>query len=210
MAEITLYNMQGKESGKATVSDALFAVPVKSWVIHEAIVAQDANSRTIHAHVKDRSEVRGGGKKPWKQKGTGRARHGSTRSPIWVGGGVAHGPQDNRNFSKKINKATKRLALAMALSDKREGGALLAIDEYTFTDVKTKVVANLRKNLPQAAASALFVVTKGDTAMRRAARNLPRTATILAQSLNVRDIVKYGVVVASQAALREIEENFAE
>lgn len=191
-----------------TVADELFAVPVKSWVIHEAVVAQDANSRAIHAHVKDRSEVRGGGKKPWKQKGTGRARHGSSRSPIWVGGGITHGPNDARNYSKKINRATKRLALAMALSDKCESGAILAVEDFNLAAAKTRAVAALRAALPQNKASALIVVTKGDLAMRRAAKNLPKTDTILAHSVNVRDVVKYGVVIASTAALREMEETF--
>src|SRR6188472_90569 len=116
MAEVKCYTWEGKEAGMIPLSDKLFAVEVKPSVVHDVIVAQDANSRAIHAHVKDRSEVRGGGKKPWKQKGTGRARHGSSRSPIWVGGGITHGPRNDKNFDRKINKKAKTKAFYTVLS----------------------------------------------------------------------------------------------
>lgn len=208
MAEIKVYNWQGKDAGTMTVPDVLFAVAVNPNVIHDVIAAQDANSRIVLAHVKDRSEVSGGGKKPWKQKGTGRARHGSSRSPIWVGGGVTHGPQADRNFSVKLNKKTKRAALAMVLSDKVQDGAFVAVEDFGFPEAKTKFAAEMRKALPGAEKSALLVVTKEEGAAKRAARNLPKTGVIFAHSLNVRDAAKYQTIVASKAAIETLIHTF--
>lgn len=208
MAQVKLYTWEGKEVGTLPVPDALFAVEAKPAVIHEVIVAQEANSRTPLAHAKDRSEVRGGGKKPWKQKGTGRARHGSTRSPIWVGGGVAHGPRKERNFTQKINKKTKRLALAMLLSDRLKDGALVAVENFDIPEAKTKFAAKMRQALPGGQASTLVVVTPGDDKMKRALQNIPKTASMHAHSLNARDVAKYRNIVASKAALEAISETF--
>lgn len=208
MAQVKLYTWQGQEQGTTELPDALFAVEAKASVIHDVIVAQDANSREIHAHVKDRSQVSGGGKKPWKQKGTGRARHGSSRSPIWVGGGVAHGPNANRNFTKKVNKKMKRTALAMLLSEKLASGRFVAIQDFSFPEAKTKYAAQMRKALPGAAKSALVVLAKGEDAARRSMQNLATTQTISARSLNPRDIAKYNAVIASKAAVAEMEETF--
>lgn len=209
MAEVKVYNWQGKDAGTMTVPDALFAVAVNPNVVHDVIVAQDANSRVILSHTKDRSQVSGGGKKPWKQKGTGRARHGSSRSPIWVGGGVTHGPLAERNFSVKLNKKTKRTALAMVLTDKLQDGAFIAVEDFGFPEAKTKFVAQMRAALPGARGSALIVVTADDILMKRAAKNLPRTTTIHAQSLNVRDAAKYRTIVASKAAIASMVQTFS-
>lgn len=209
MAEVKVYNWQGKDAGMMTLPDALFAVAPNPNVIHDVIVAQDANSRVVLAHVKDRSEVSGGGKKPWKQKGTGRARHGSSRSPIWIGGGVTHGPHAERNFSVKLNKKTRRAALAMVLSDKLQGGSLIAVENFAFPEAKTKFAAEMRRSLPGANGTALIVMTKDDVAAKRAARNLPRTVLINAHSLNVRDAVKYRTIVASKAALELMVQTFS-
>lgn len=209
MAEVTLYTMDGKTAGTLPLSDALFNVSVKPSLVHQTIVAQEANSRQVLAHTKDRSEVRGGGKKPWRQKGTGRARHGSSRSPIWVGGGITFGPTKDRNFSVKVNKATKRLALSMALSDKRQSERLVAVDTFTLAEAKTKSVAAMRKVLPGARAQALLVIAPGEELMARAARNLAHTTTIRAGSLNVRDVVKHRYLIASKAGLAALTEIFA-
>ncbi len=209
MAQVKCYTWDGKDAGALTVSDKLFAVTPKTSVIHDVIVAQDANSRVIHSHAKDRSEVRGGGRKPWKQKGTGRARHGSSRSPIWVGGGVTHGPQSDQNFSIKINKKTKRLAMAMLLTDKVADGAFVAVDSYSLPEGKTKFAAQMRQALPGGDKSALVLLTIGDTVMLRAAKNLPKTKTMYAHSLNARDLAKYAYVVASKAAIETLEHTFA-
>lgn len=208
MAEVKLYTWEGKEVGSIPLSDALFAVEPKAEVVHQAVTAQDANSRAISAHVKDRSEVRGGGKKPWKQKGTGRARHGSSRSPIWVGGGVAHGPTKDRNFSVKLNKKAKRLALAMALTDKLREGKFVAVEDFNIPEAKTKHANTMRSTLPGADKRALVLVVTGDSKMKRAVQNLPKTETMHAHSLNVRDLVKANYVIASKDAIAMIVETF--
>ncbi len=209
MAQVKLYNWKGTDAGTVTLPDALFAVQPNSNLIHSVIVAQEANARVVLAHTKDRSQVSGGGKKPWKQKGTGRARHGSSRSPIWVGGGVTHGPLAERNFSVKLNKKTKRTALAMVLTDKLQDGAFIAVEDFGFPEAKTKFVAQMRAALPGARGSALIVVTADDILMKRAAKNLPKTVTIHAQSLNVRDAAKYRTIVASQAAIASMIQTFS-
>jgi large subunit ribosomal protein L4 len=209
MAELKLYSLEGKEVGTLPVTDSLFAVEPKESVIHQAILAQEANSRVTLAHTKDRSEVRGGGKKPWKQKGTGRARHGSTRSPIWVGGGVAHGPRKERNFSVKLNKKAKRTALAMVLTDKVKDGAFVAVENYDIPEAKTKFASKMRKALPGADKSTLVILTTGDAIMRRALQNVPKTQSIYAHSLNVRDVAKYRNVIASQAAIQVMADTFS-
>ncbi len=206
MAEITLYKKDGSESGKVKLSDELFAITPNPSLIHEAIVAQDANSRVRYAQVKDRSEVRGGGRKPWKQKGTGRARHGSRRSPIWIGGGITFGPNADRNFTKKINRKAKRKALAMILSDKVRENWFIAVEDLTFEDAKTKLIAEMRSKLPGSDKSALIVTTKEDKNFIRGAQNLPKTETINVGSLNVRDLVKHQFVIASKAAIEKIQE----
>lgn len=149
--KIDLYNQLGEIVGKVNLPDSVFGVEVDANLIHQAIVAQMANSRRTLAHTKSRSEVRGGGIKPWRQKGTGRARHGSSRSPIWVGGGVTFGPTKNRNFTKKINKKAKRKALSMTLSSKLEDKQFLVVDDIKLKESKTKeavsIIGNLTKHL---------------------------------------------------------------
>lgn len=208
MAEVTLYTMDGATNGTLTLPNALFAVKPKVGVIHQAIVAQEANARIAIAHTKDRSDVRGGGKKPWKQKGTGRARHGSNRSPIWVGGGVTFGPRNDRNFTLKINKAQKRTALAMVLTDKVLNGALVAVDTFVFPEGKTKLASAMRKALPGADGSALLVLAPGEETLARAARNLVDTTTIRAGSLNVRDVAKFRTLIVSRAGVDAITDTF--
>ena len=196
--------MDGSKAGTQDLPDALFGVEVAPEVVHEAIVAQNANARLKRANTKDRSAVRGGGRKPWKQKGTGRARHGSRRSPIWVGGGVTFGPTLLRNFTKKINKKMKRKALAMMLSDKVASNQFVALESYDMPEAKTKHVAAMRKSLPGAETSAILVTTADDIAVVRGAQNLPKTATIGATSLNVRDLARYQYVIASKGAIEKL------
>jgi large subunit ribosomal protein L4 len=209
MAQVKLFSQAGQDLGHVQVADILFDVKPSEALIHQAVLAQTANARVNLAHVKDRSEVRGGGKKPWRQKGTGRARHGSTRSPIWVGGGVTHGPRNDRNFSVKINKKTKRAALAMALTDKLSSGAMIAVDTFELPEAKTQYAAKMRKALPGNDKSALVVLTIEEANMRRALQNLPKTQGIYAHSLNVRDVVKFNTIIASKQALEVIEKTFS-
>lgn len=208
MASVKLYTWQGADAGMANLPDALFAVAIKPSVVHEVIVAQDANSRVISAHTKDRSEVSGGGKKPWKQKGTGRARHGSTRSPIWVGGGVAHGPQANRDFTKKVNKKMKRVAIAMVLSDRLAHETFIAVDSLVLPEIKTAHIAAMRKALPCSKKTALVILGSSEATLQRAVRNLSNTQAIGARNVNPRDLTKFGAIIASQAAIAEMEETF--
>ncbi len=208
MAQVNLYKKDGKEAGVIELPDALFSVAVKPSLIHEVIVAQDANSRKILGVTKDRSEVRGGGRKPWKQKGTGRARHGSRRSPIWVGGGVTFGPNALRNFAKKVNKKVRRKAIAMLLSDKVKSGEFIVVEDFAFDVPKTSVIARMRQALPGSDATALLITTKEDEAIIRGTQNLPKTQTIAAHSLNARDLAKYRYVIASKSALDIVKETY--
>ena len=150
MIKIKIYNQKAEAVGEMQLSSKVFGVPVNEALVHQAVVTQMANERQVIAHTKDRSEVRGGGRKPWKQKGTGRARHGSSRSPIWIGGGVTFGPRNERNFKMRLNKKMKQNALLMALSDKAATGNLLALDKLEMAEFKTKIfnqIMNAFENL---------------------------------------------------------------
>ena len=148
--KIQVYNQNAEPVGEMQLSSKVFGVPVSQALVHQAVVTQMANERKVIAHTKDRSEVRGGGRKPWKQKGTGRARHGSSRSPIWIGGGVTFGPRNERNFKMRLNKKMKQQAMLMALSDKAATGNLLALDKLEMAEFKTKIfnkIMNAFENL---------------------------------------------------------------
>lgn len=207
--EVTLYKQDGTQSGTINLPEELFGVSMNEGLVHEVLMAQEANARVILSNTKDRSEVRGGGKKPWKQKGTGRARHGSRRSPIWVGGGITFGPTLFRNFGKKINKKAKRKALSIVLSDKVREGLFVAVENVTLPEAKTKYVSALRTKLPGANDTALVVITKEDQDFYRAARNIPKMDTILATSLNVKDLLKYTYLIASKDAVEQIKTTYA-
>ena len=147
MAKLNIYNQKAEKTGDIEVSDKVFGVKMSEALIHQAVVAQMANERQVIAHTKGRAEVRGGGKKPWKQKGTGSARAGSSRSPIWIGGGVTFGPTKERNFSKKINKKMKQKALLMAISDRVKNGEIIVLDNLNTKEFKTKVMDTILKNI---------------------------------------------------------------
>src|SRR3989339_638830 len=154
---LPIYNIEGHETGKISLNPKIFGVKTKSWILHQVIVAQQANSRVNVAHTKTRGEVRGGGKKPWKQKGTGRARHGSIRSPLWRGGGITFGPLNTRNFKIKVNQKVKTQALMMALSEKVNEKALIILEQLSFDVIKTKNIVDLFKKLKLTAADSLNV-----------------------------------------------------
>lgn len=193
-----VYNRENKVVGEIEVSDAIFARPWNPSLIHQIVLALAANRRKPIAHTKTRSEVSGGGKKPWRQKGTGRARHGSTRSPLWVGGGVTFGPRKERNYHQKINKKMARAALHVALSQKIREGELRVIDDLTVSQPKTKEL----QWVPQ---STLLVPTPDNTALYRASRNLPKVKTLAAQSLNAEDIIKYKNILIDQKVIGVIK-----
>ena len=202
---VAIYDQKGKPVGEQALTPAVFGVAVKPVVVHEAAVAQQANARPSLAHTKTRGEVRGGGKKPWRQKGTGRARHGSIRSPIWVGGGVTFGPRSERNFSVKINRRTRNLALRMTLSDKVADGMFLVLDSLTLPEYKTKSLLAVIGALPVKTRKTLLVLPVRDEKLTRSARNIPGIRTVNAASLSVMDILNAGRIVTSKEGVARIE-----
>lgn len=202
---VPLYNHDGKQVGDQELSPTIFGVSVRPTVLHEAVIAQLANARHAIANTKTRGEVRGGGKKPWKQKGTGRARSGSTRSPIWVGGGITFGPSAERNFSQKINRKKKNLALRMSLSEKVSGGTLVVLDALEMTTFKTKQVAALLAALPTKAKKRLVVLPARDEKVLVSGRNIPGVHTVNAASLSVVDILDAGMLITTKAGVAAIE-----
>ncbi len=208
MTTVPLYNQVGEAIGTVELNSTLFEVPLNTALLHEAVVAQEANARVVVAHTKDRGEVRGGGKKPWKQKGTGRARHGSTRSPIWKGGGVTFGPTAFRNFAKKLNKKARRAALLSALSDAHRHERLLVVDSLVLPEVKTKILSTLISKLPHANERALVVVEEENTGIGVAANNMGSIQVIPVHCLNAKEVLKAQRIITSQEALKRMETLF--
>lgn len=203
MAKVTVYNLEGKESGDITLDDAVFGVDVRPEVVQSVARIQQANAFVPYAHTKTRGEVRGGGKKPWKQKGTGRARHGSSRSPIWVGGGITFGPRKEKNTNKKVNKKTKQQAVRMVLSDKVAEQKLIVVDSFSDVSGKTKQIATLLNSVAEGR-PALFASAEKNIALTQAAANIQRTNTVLANSLNVVDMLKHQYLVLDKAAVEQL------
>jgi large subunit ribosomal protein L4 len=204
--KIKVYNLEGKETGELNLDEKIFGVKIKPEVVHEVFTAQMNNRRESWADTKTKGEVRGGGKKPWKQKGTGRARHGSIRSPIWRGGGVTFGPLTVRNYKSKINFNTRRVATRMCLTDKVESGALWVVDSFSFAEPKTKAFAAFLKKLPAKQKS--FLVLTGEKENKnifRMTRNLVKIETAKAADASVVSLIKYQGVIASREAITEVE-----
>ena len=206
MASVSVYNMEGAQVGTIELSDSIFAVPVNEHLVHQAVVAQLANKRQGTQKAKTRSEVRGGGRKPWRQKGTGHARQGSTRSPQWTGGGVVFAPTP-RDYSMKLNKKEKRAALKSALSSRVAENKFIVIDEMNFGEIKTKNFQNMLNNLN--VNKALVVLEDGNVNAELSARNIANVKTARTNTINVFDILKYNTVIASKAAVANIEEVYA-
>ena len=188
------YNQDGKETGSVELAPKYFGVKVNPAFVHEVLVAQQANARKTTASTKTRGEVRGGGRKPWKQKGTGRARQGSIRSPQWVGGGIAFGPRKERNFSVKVNRKAKQKALFMSLSDKAMHDGLIVLEGFQPKETKTKFAFNLFKSLP-IKRHALAVIPKSDPTLLRMVRNLPNITLVTVNALNLEDVLSHNTVV---------------
>lgn len=206
MPKISLYNKEGRQVDEIEVQAALFGAPLKKGALYQTAVAQAARRRLGTASSKDRGEVRGGGSKPWPQKGTGRARHGSTRSPIWTGGGVVFGPHP-RDFGTRVPKKMRRAALKTALSDKVNEGKLMVIDDFGVEAPQTKKVVAMLDNL-KISGGALLVSAAPDKNLVLASRNLPKVKTILARQLNVLDVLTFNYLVMSREALQQVEEVF--
>ena len=206
MASVSVYNIEGKEVGTIDLSDAVFGVEVNEHLVHMAVVSQLANIRQGTQKAKTRSEVSGGGRKPWRQKGTGHARQGSTRAPQWTGGGVVFAPVP-RDYSFKMNKKEKRAALKSALTSRVEEKKFIVIDEIKFDEIKTKNFANILKNLD--VSKALVVLEDGNKNAELSARNIADVKTARTNTINVYDILKYNTVIATKAAVASIEEVYA-
>lgn len=206
MANVKVFNMSGSEVGSIELNDSIFAVEVNTHVMHQAVVQYLANKRQGTQSALTRAEVRGGGRKPWRQKGTGRARQGSTRSPQWTGGGVVFAPKP-RDYSFKLNKKVKRLALKSALTTKVNDGKFVVVDEINLPEMKTKKMVKVLNNLN--VNKSLVVLEDANEKAVVAARNIPTVKTASVSTINVYDILKYDSVVVTKAAVEKIEEVYA-
>ena len=207
MANVSVYNMEGKEVGTMELSDAIFGVEINEHLVHMAVVQQLANNRQGTQKAKTRSEVSGGGRKPWRQKGTGHARQGSTRSPQWTGGGVVFAPVP-RDYSFKMNKKEKRAALKSALTDKVANNNLIVVDKLAFDEIKTKNFVNVMNNL-KVDTKALVVLNENDEKVVMSAKNVASVQTTLTNTINVYDVLKANKLVITQDAVKTIEEVYA-
>src|SRR3989338_4714686 len=205
--KIAVYNQEGKESGEMTLPKEIFDVPVNADLVHQVLISHTANQRQNSAHTKNRGEVRGGGRKPWRQKGTGRARHGSTRSPIWKGGGVTFGPRNEKNWEKDIPKKMKRKALFMVLSQKAKDNLLVVLDALQIEKPKTKQMAGIIKKLPVKDGSRLVLSHDGKNVFL-SARNIAKTGVLEARNLNIVDLLNYKYVLTTKEGIKEIEKTF--
>lgn len=206
MANVSVYNIEGKEVGSIELNEAVFGVEINEHLVHMAVVQQLANKRQGTQSAKTRAEVRGGGRKPWKQKGTGHARQGSTRSPQWTGGGVVFAPKP-RNYSFKMNKQEKLAAIKSALTSRVNASKVVVLDELNFSEVKTKQMKAVLDNLK--VSKALVVLGEKNENVVLSARNLPTVRTALTNTINVYDILKYDTLVLTKDAVAKIEEVYA-
>lgn len=211
--QLDVFNKENNTIDKVEVSEKVFGTKWSPDLVQQALLAQLANRRKPLAHTKDRAEVKGGGKKPWRQKGTGRARHGSIRSPLWIGGGVTFGPRNERNFYKKINKKMKKLAVFSVLSQKVKDGDFKVIDELSFMNEKKSKAAidGLKKliDFKRTKNSFLFILPSTYKTAKFAIRNIKGIDAISATSLNVYDLLKWKNVIAEKGAIKEIEKHYA-
>ena len=207
MLKTKTYNSEGKESGEMELPERIFGVKLVDDLVHQAVVAQMANSRKVLADTKDKGEVRGGGRKPWKQKGTGRARHGSSRSPIWKGGGVTFGPTTDRNFSKRINKKMKMKALFMVLSGKLRDKEIVVVDDLKLEKTSTKEIKNVFGKLP-VKGKILLSLDKSSKNILNSVKNISEVSVISSDSLNIIDLLKNKVLVINKKGIKKIEDTY--
>ncbi len=207
MPKVNVYNMLGELVEEMELSDAVFGVEVNEHVVYEVVKNQLANKRQGTQSAKTRAEVRGGGRKPWRQKGTGRARQGSIRSPQWKGGGVVFAPKP-RDYSYSVPKKVRRLAMKSALTDKLQNNEIIVVDTMNFDAPKTKEMVNMLSNL-KADKKALIVMDEKNTNVIRSAGNIPNVATTLVNTLNVYDILKYNSFIITKEAVKKVEEVYA-
>jgi len=205
---VPTYNQKGEKIGQTRLPSEIFDVKINPDLVHQVVVSQMANRRKVIAHTKDRGEVRGGGRKPWRQKGTGRARHGSIRSPLWRGGGVTFGPTKERVFKKIIPKKMRRKALFIVLSGKVKNNLLILLDELKIEQSKTKLIAEILKRLPCRQESTLITLPDYDKNLILAARNVPKVATLCSRDLNALDLLTFKYLVMPKESIKVIKETF--
>ena len=205
---VNTYNQKGEKIGQTRLPSEIFDVKVNPDLVHQVVVSQLANRRRVIAATKGRGEVRGGGRKPWRQKGTGRARHGSIRSPLWRGGGVTFGPRKERVFKKRIPKKMRRKALLMALSGKVKNNFLILLDKLKIEKPKTKLMAEILKKLPCKENSTLIALPEYDRNIILAAGNLPQVDTLWARNLNALDLLIFKYLVMPKESIKVIKETF--
>jgi len=209
MAEAQIYNQEGKKLEKMQLNPKIFEVEFKNDLVHDAVISAMAQSRKPYAHAKDRSAVRGGGAKPWRQKGTGRARHGSRRSPIWIGGGVTFGPTKDRAFKVRMNKKAKRKALHMALSAKAKDGDILVLDKLSLDEPKTNILAKALRSLPGVERRVLVVLDAPNKNIMQAVRNIDWIHVVGANNLNIVDVLNFPKIIVLKEAFGKIDKLYS-
>ncbi|WP_202710084.1 50S ribosomal protein L4 [Sporosalibacterium faouarense] len=207
MPKVALYNVSGQQIGDMDLKESIFGIEVNEHVLYEVVKNQLANKRQGTQSAKTRSEVRGGGRKPWRQKGTGRARHGSIRSPIWTGGGITFAPKP-RDYSYKLPKKVRRLGMKSALSAKVKDNSVIVLDELMLEQPKTKDIANILKNI-KSGKKALIVMSEKDENVVKSANNIPGVQTTLVNTLNVYDILNHDSFIITKDAVKKVEEVYA-
>ncbi|MEA3272112.1 MAG: 50S ribosomal protein L4 [Patescibacteria group bacterium] len=205
--KIKIYNQKGEVVGEEKLDSKIFDCPVKEVVVHQVVTAIEANARQNLAHTKTRGEVRGGGRKPWRQKGTGRARHGSIRSPIWIGGGVTFGPRNERNFKQKINKKMRQKAYFMCLSDKASSGNLIVLDKLELEEMKTKKLVEILKKLP-VGKKTLVAISNKDEKIIKSTANIPWVDAEIVGNLNALEVIRHKYLLMTTETIKKIEERY--
>ena len=210
---VNSYNQKGEKTGQTRLPKEVFGKKFKPDLIHQVVVCMQSSQRQGTAHAKDRSEVRGGGRKPWRQKGTGRARHGSIRSPLWVGGGVTFGPRKERNYKRAIPKKMRRAALLSVLSAKAKDDEILIVDDLKIEEPKTKTIYNLLNNLlkkikKEGLKSSLVVLSERDENMLRAVKNIPGIGIMEARNLNILDLLSFKNLILTKKSIKTIKDTF--
>jgi len=207
--QATIYSLKGEKVGTQEFSAKVFGVEFKDALVHQVFVAQQSSGRQVLSHTKGRSEVRGGGKKPWKQKGTGRARHGSRRSPLWSGGGITFGPTRDVTHAKSINKKMRKQALRMVLSDKLKNERLVVIDKWNLDEPKTNMLYKALNTLPSKGKKTNLITDSSNADITRVSKNLPKASSLGVGSLNTLDLLKYEYMVIPQKLVAVIEKTYA-
>ena len=210
MIKLPVYNLAGKEVSSVELDERVFALPKNDTLLHEVYVSLSANERDVYAHTKGRGERKGSGKKPWKQKHTGRARAGSVRSPLWRKGGVVFGPKKDRNFSKKINRKVRQKAVKLALSEKVRSGTIRIVDSLLLPEWKTKYVVATLSSLAIAGKSTVLAFTKGESGIDRASGNIPKVSPLSVHTLNAKELLDHQFLLMSTGAVADLEKRCVE